>query len=140
MAIFMIMRERDPVWAWDGDWRPARVVVPALGRNRRLICFDSGVTAPIGKAKIRPRDPRWRGADKPPANVLAAAGRLVLRGMDAAARIRPAWTFGLSATSSGARLSQVPRLNSGLEEKMSLAPAFRNFAPKGSRRPSPAAF
>jgi hypothetical protein len=90
----MIMHERDPVWAWDGDWRPARVVVPALGRNRHLICFDSGVTAPIGKAKIRPRDPRWRGADKPPASLLAAAGRL-LRRMAAAARMRPAWTFGL---------------------------------------------
>jgi hypothetical protein len=32
------------------------------------------------------------------------------------------------------------RLNSGLEEKMSLATAFKNFAPKGSRRPSSAAF
>ena len=135
----MIMRERDPVWAWDGDWRPARVVVPALERNRRLICFDRGVTAPIGKAKTRPRDPRWRGADKPPANVLAAAGRLCCR-MAAAARIRSAWTFGLMRSAAVRGWAKVPCLNSGLEEKMSLATAFRNFAPKGSRRRSSAAF
>jgi hypothetical protein len=48
--------------------------------------------------------------------------------------------FRAYAISGGSRLGQVPCLNSGLEEKMSLATAFKNFAPKGSRRPSSAVF
>jgi len=93
------LRNGDPVWAWGGAWKPARVVVPALGLNSRraLVCFDTGVTALLNKSKIRPRDPRWRGVDKPGPGavaIAAMAGGLLRR--VATADILRAWELGLT--------------------------------------------
>jgi hypothetical protein len=74
----MIMRTSIPIWVWDGDWRPARIVV-VLERDSLLVRFDNGVTAPVGRAMVQPRDPAAHGADKPGAGAIAAAGRLLRR-------------------------------------------------------------
>lgn len=91
------MREGDPIWAWGGAWKPARVIVPALGLNSRraLVGFDCGVMTPLGRSKIRPRDLRLAGADKPFSRARGAE-RLLRRMATAAAWINfTAWTLRL---------------------------------------------
>lgn len=58
-----------------------------LERDSLLVRFDNGVTAPIRRAMVQPRDPAAHGADKPGAGAIAAAGRLLRR---LAAGVRPA--------------------------------------------------
>jgi hypothetical protein len=57
----------DPVWAWQNGWKAATVVISLIGDHSRqtLVRFDNGVTAPAARSKVRPRDPRLKGADQP---------------------------------------------------------------------------
>ena len=54
-----------PVWVWDGHWWPA-VVADAKRRGGLLIVrLENGVTVPVQRARLQPRDPMLRGDDKP---------------------------------------------------------------------------
>jgi len=137
--------------AADGDFDNHAATRFGLGMGRRLVdgpryrSRSLAAQPPLDAGALRQRrhrpdrrseNPAARSAlgdaDKPPANVL--------RRMAAAARIRSAWTFGLMRSAAVRGWAMSPVLNSGLEEKMIFATAFKNFAPKGSRRPSSAAF
>jgi hypothetical protein len=54
-----------PVWVWDGHWWPA-VVADAKRRGGLLIVrLENGVTVPVRRARLQPRDPMLHGGDKP---------------------------------------------------------------------------
>jgi hypothetical protein len=56
-----------PVWAWDGDWLPAVVAEAGVKRGGGflIVRLEHGVTMPVPMARLRPRNPTLRGADKP---------------------------------------------------------------------------
>ena len=54
-----------PVGVWDGHWWPA-VVADAKRRGGLLIVrLENGVTVPVRRARLQPRDPMLHGGDKP---------------------------------------------------------------------------
>ena len=53
-----------PVWAWDGSWWPA-VVADTRADGFLIVRLENGVTVPVPMARLQPRDPTLRGADKP---------------------------------------------------------------------------
>jgi hypothetical protein len=55
----------DPVWVWDGGWWPATIVAHECSAGSLIVRLENGVTVPVPMARLRPRDPELRGADKP---------------------------------------------------------------------------
>jgi len=53
-----------PVWVWDGSWWPA-IVADAECGGFLIVRLESGVTLPVQRARLQPRDPALGGADKP---------------------------------------------------------------------------
>jgi len=53
-----MLTEHTPVWVWDGYWWPALVVLPTLDseRDKMLVRFTNGVTAPVKTSAVRFRD------------------------------------------------------------------------------------
>jgi hypothetical protein len=61
------IKRHDPVWVWDGCWLPAVVADVLLepGKTLLVVQFEHGVSAPVSRTNIEPRNPSIRGADKP---------------------------------------------------------------------------
>jgi hypothetical protein len=54
-----------PVWVWDGYWWPAVVADAKRGNGSLIVRLENGVTVPVQKARLQPRDPTLGGHDKP---------------------------------------------------------------------------
>jgi hypothetical protein len=54
-----------PVWVWDGDWWPAIVANADRGFESLIVRIQNGVTVPVKKTRLQPRDPMLNGEDKP---------------------------------------------------------------------------
>ena len=56
-----------PVWVWDGHWWPAVVADTAGERGSKflIVRLGHGVTVPVPKERLEPRDPTLHGHDKP---------------------------------------------------------------------------
>jgi hypothetical protein len=58
-------RAATPVWVWDGDWWPAIVAKPGRRFESLIVRLQNGVTVPVKKTRLQPRDPMLKGEDKP---------------------------------------------------------------------------
>jgi len=54
-----------PVWVWDGYWWPAVVADAERGGGFLIVRLENGITVPVEKARLPPRDPTLHGDDKP---------------------------------------------------------------------------
>ena len=54
-----------PVWVWDGHWWPAVVDDARRGDGLLIVRLENGVTVPVRRARLQPRDPMLHGGDKP---------------------------------------------------------------------------
>jgi hypothetical protein len=54
-----------PVWVWDGYWWPAVVADAKRGGGFLIVRLENGVTVPVQRTRLYPRDPGLRGHDKP---------------------------------------------------------------------------
>jgi hypothetical protein len=54
-----------PVWVWDGHWWPAVVADAKRGDELLIVRLENGVTVPVRRARLQPRDPMLNGGDKP---------------------------------------------------------------------------
>ena len=53
------------VWVWDGYWSPG-VIADAEPANKFIIVrLENGVTLPVQRTRLQPRDPTLHGNDKP---------------------------------------------------------------------------
>jgi hypothetical protein len=61
------IKRHDPVWVWDGCWLPAVIADVLLepGKTRFVVQFEHGVSAPVSRTNVEPRNPGICGADKP---------------------------------------------------------------------------
>jgi hypothetical protein len=46
-----------PVWIWDGHWWPAVVADATRGGELLIVRLENGVTVPVRRARLQPRDP-----------------------------------------------------------------------------------
>jgi len=54
-----------PVWVWDGHWWPAVVAYAKRDGGLLIVRLENGVTVPVRRARLQPRDPMLHGGDKP---------------------------------------------------------------------------
>ncbi len=54
-----------PVWVWDGGWWPAIVADAERGGEFLIVRLENGVTLPVQRSRLQPRDPALCGTDKP---------------------------------------------------------------------------
>ena len=54
-----------PVWVWDGYWWPAVVANAKHDGGFLIVRLENGVTVPVQRARLQPRDPTLHGDDKP---------------------------------------------------------------------------
>jgi hypothetical protein len=54
-----------PVWVWDGYWWPAVVADAERGGGFLIVRLEKGITVPVERARLQPRDPTLHGDDKP---------------------------------------------------------------------------
>ncbi len=54
-----------PVWVWDGYWWPAVVADAERGGGVLIVRLENGITVPVQRARLQPRDPTLHGDDKP---------------------------------------------------------------------------
>jgi hypothetical protein len=54
-----------PVWIWDGHWWPAIVADATRGGELLIVRLENGVTVPVRRGRLQPRDPTLHGGDKP---------------------------------------------------------------------------
>jgi hypothetical protein len=53
-----------PVWVWDGYLWPAIVANAEHGGGFLMVRLENGVTVPVQRARLQPRDPMLHGHDK----------------------------------------------------------------------------
>jgi hypothetical protein len=54
-----------PVWVWDGHWWPGVVADARFARKFIIARLENGVTLPVQRTRLQPRDPMRHGDDRP---------------------------------------------------------------------------